>query len=360
MNYRRYIPREHDLNVLARTIREGGNPYIVGSAFGMSPRTIRRRTSQIMANNFNPPEISLRGGIRNQIITMEMEDWMIKYVEENSSATLEEIKLALLNRFNLPDHRISLSTIHNHLDGQLITYKEQRYVSPHANSEEVMGERVNYLNQLTHLPENIKQIYIDETNFNILTRRNKGRSKKGTRAIQSTIINGCRKINLIGSVCPNYGWIYHELETNNINSIRFENYIQNLIEYLHLNYSNDQFVFILYNVSIHRKNELVNICNAANIQLLFLPPYSPYLNPIERCFSQIKSYVKEWLQNNNQRLIDTINLPFGQKGAKRFEMLMEAINYAIPQVTSANVQNYLNYSQRFYPQIFQRIPILSE
>lgn len=150
------------------------------------------------------------------------------------------------------------------------------------------------------------------------------------------------------------------METNNINSIRFENYIQNLIEYLHLNYSNDQFVFILDNVSIHRKNELVNICNAANIQLLFLPPYSPYLNPIERCFSQIKSYVKEWLQNNNQRLIDTINLPFGQKGAKRFEMLMEAINYAIPQVTSANVQNYLNYSQRFYPQIFQRIPILSE
>ena len=93
------------------------------------------------------------------------------------------------------------------------------------------------------------------------------------------------------------------------------------------------------------------------MSLLFLPPYSPFLNPIERCFSQVKSHVKKWLCDNNNRVIATSNLPFGSKGAARSQLLLEAINYAIPHVTTSDVRQYLEYFRRYYQNIFQSQPI---
>ena len=356
----KYVPREQDLIALTKTIVSGKDPQAVGSALGMSPRTVRRRTLQIMQNNQNCPQIANRGGPHHCIVTPDMEEFMIQFLEDNSSATLEEIKRALLDQFNIPNDKISLSTIHNHLDGNFISYKKLRYISANANTPEVIQERVNYLNQLTSLPENVQQIYIDEANFTIFTRRNMGRSIRGSRAVQAALINGCRKINIIAAVSPNYGWVYHETETDNVDAIRFEVYFKNLIIELKNKYPDQKFVFIMDNYSIHRKHELLQLCQAANFLLLFLPPYSPYLNPIERCFSQIKANIKKYLQQKNQLLIDTIKLPFGRKGVIRFQVLTEALDYAIQTVTNANIQNYLNYSHKFYPMIFQMQPIFIE
>ena len=138
MCFRKYILRDQDLIALTRTIRSGGDEYAVGSAFGMSKRTIRRRRLEILENNQNCPQISKRGGGHNQLITPEMEEWMIKFVEENSSATLGEIRISLLKQYNIANNRISLSTIHQHLDGNFISNKKQRYVSPNANTPEVI------------------------------------------------------------------------------------------------------------------------------------------------------------------------------------------------------------------------------
>jgi len=46
------------------------------------------------------------------------------------------------------------------------------------------------------------------------------------------------------------------------------------------------------NASIHKSQELSDMCIAAGVQLLFLPPYSPDLNPIEQSFSTLKAWIK--------------------------------------------------------------------
>ena len=91
--------------------------------------------------------------------------------------------------------------------------------------------------------------------------------------------------------------------------------------------------------------------------LLFLPPYSPFLNPIERHFSQVKSYVKKWPCDNNNKVIATSNLHYGSIIAARYQLLLEAINYAISHVTTSDVRQYLEYSRRYYQNIFQPQPI---
>jgi len=47
------------------------------------------------------------------------------------------------------------------------------------------------------------------------------------------------------------------------------------------------------NAPWHKKNEVKIYCEENNITLLFLPPYAPEYNPIERVWSFIKGKIKQ-------------------------------------------------------------------
>lgn len=51
-------------------------------------------------------------------------------------------------------------------------------------------------------------------------------------------------------------------------------------------------VVIMDNASFHRKNELFQIAEKHHITLIFLPPYSPELNPIEKFWANLKYWLK--------------------------------------------------------------------
>jgi transposase len=49
---------------------------------------------------------------------------------------------------------------------------------------------------------------------------------------------------------------------------------------------------ILDNCSIHFGKEMAALIQKAGAQLIYLPPYSPDLSPIENCFSKIKAILR--------------------------------------------------------------------
>jgi len=51
-------------------------------------------------------------------------------------------------------------------------------------------------------------------------------------------------------------------------------------------------VIIMDNVSIHKNEQLLEVCDAAGVHVEFLPPYSPDFNPIEESFGVLKSWIK--------------------------------------------------------------------
>ena len=61
-------------------------------------------------------------------------------------------------------------------------------------------------------------------------------------------------------------------------------------------------VVILDNLAAHKSERAENIVRAKGAWLLFLPPYSPDLNPIEMAFSKLKS----WLRKTAARTIDEL------------------------------------------------------
>lgn len=54
-------------------------------------------------------------------------------------------------------------------------------------------------------------------------------------------------------------------------------------------------VLILDNASFHKSVESQKLIEAAGCKLLFLPPYSPDLNPIEKYWANMKNKVREVL-----------------------------------------------------------------
>jgi transposase len=54
-------------------------------------------------------------------------------------------------------------------------------------------------------------------------------------------------------------------------------------------------VIVLDNATFHKSSERKRIVEAAGCRLLFLPPYSPDLNPIEKCWANVKVKLREMI-----------------------------------------------------------------
>ena len=54
-------------------------------------------------------------------------------------------------------------------------------------------------------------------------------------------------------------------------------------------------VVIMDNAQFHRKAELRNIASRYGILVLFLPPYSPDYNPIEKLWANMNVLVRKWV-----------------------------------------------------------------
>jgi transposase len=63
-------------------------------------------------------------------------------------------------------------------------------------------------------------------------------------------------------------------------------------------------VVIMDNLSAHKHRQVRMLIERAGAELLYLPPYSPDFNPIEKCWSKIKQH----LRASKARILDTLDL----------------------------------------------------
>ena len=86
------------------------------------------------------------------------------------------------------------------------------------------------------------------------------------------------------------------LMEGNVNGERFEDFIMNCLSPVlqPFNWINPCSVVILDNAAIHHVRGVKELIeNQLGARLLFLPPYSPDLNPVEEVFSKVKTIIKQ-------------------------------------------------------------------
>lgn len=91
--------------------------------------------------------------------------------------------------------------------------------------------------------------------------------------------------------------------------------------------SSSNSVLIMDNCSIHHVSKLKELVRQSGIVLLFLPPYSPDLNPIEEAFSYIKNYLRK-----HDQLLQAI--------PDQTDVIQEAID----SITPAHCNGWINHS----------------
>jgi transposase len=85
------------------------------------------------------------------------------------------------------------------------------------------------------------------------------------------------------------------LAEGSINGDRFQFFIRNYLlpVMMPFNGINPLSVVIMDNASIHHVVSNVNLIESMGVKVIFLPPYSPDLNPLEPVFGKVKAILKE-------------------------------------------------------------------
>jgi transposase len=102
------------------------------------------------------------------------------------------------------------------------------------------------------------------------------------------------------------GIITHDIVPGSINANRFLQFLRELVIPLTNCYPGPQSVLILDNCSIHHTEEIWALVeDEAMCRLIFLPPYSPDLNPIEQVFFSIKAHLRQHWDDFSLSIIDS-------------------------------------------------------
>jgi transposase len=72
----------------------------------------------------------------------------------------------------------------------------------------------------------------------------------------------------------------------------FENFIEQLLPYCG-RWPEPKSVIVIDNASFYRTERNKQLCYKSRVKLVYLPPYSPDLNPIEEFFAKLKAFIKK-------------------------------------------------------------------
>ena len=166
----------------------------------------------------------------------------------------------------------------NHTKKKTKRYREQR-------PEQVEA----YQAQIGEIPTQ-RIAYVDETGIDTCLYREYGWSKRGERVMG--IVSG-RKYKRTGIVAAQMQkTILAPLQYDGaIDSVFFEKWFETCL----LPVLPKQSYVVMDNASFHRKNRLHALAEKAGHRVIFLPPYSPELNPIENFWSWLKRHLRNVL-----------------------------------------------------------------
>ena len=87
---------------------------------------------------------------------------------------------------------------------------------------------------------------------------------------------------------------------------RFTDYLENIL--FPTLKEND--IIIMDNMRTHHANAVTELAERLHIRILYLPPYSPDLNPIEKMWSKIKSILRKTKARTKEDLQKAVDYAF--------------------------------------------------
>ncbi len=158
-------------------------------------------------------------------------------------------------------------------------------------------EREGFRDLVAEMPHG-RFLFVDETGVNTDLARRYGRAPRGERVVDATVPrNTPANLSLVGAMNKEGILCSMELE-GAIDGAAFLVFVE---EVLSPHLKRGDFV-VLDNLNTHTLPKVEAAIYARGAFLLFLPRYSPDLNPIEKAWSKLKTYLKTALRGRPKRV----------------------------------------------------------
>jgi transposase len=143
--------------------------------------------------------------------------------------------------------------------------------------------------------------FIDESGVNLGLTRLCGRAAPGQRVVEATPGTSgphytvVAAVGLRGVQAP---WLLEGA----MNTVSFETYVEQILT---PTCKVGDWV-LLDNLSVHKGSPVRSAIEARGARVIFLPPYSPDLNPIELCWAKVKTALRAAKARNGDDLVDAL------------------------------------------------------
>ena len=145
-------------------------------------------------------------------------------------------------------------------------------------------------------------VFVDEMGANVSLSPLYAWSRRGLRAHAKVLRNWGKNVTLLASITHRGLGPCLAVEGSTTREV-FETYLEHVLAPT----LEPGQVVVLDNLSAHKGGRVKEIVEAAGCELVYLPPYSPDLNPIEQAFSKIKGLLRKAEARTREALIEAIS-----------------------------------------------------
>lgn len=178
--------------------------------------------------------------------------------------------------------------------------KKKTFRAKERESESAQQKREEFLEAIKTIPPD-KLVFLDEAGFNLAMTRLYARSHSAERCFSIRPANRGGNISLVGSIRLS-GLVAMYPYDGAIDGYRFLDYLANQL----LKSLNPGDVLVMDNFRVHHIEPVREMLLKAEIRLLFLPPYSPELNPIEEAWSKVKAIFRGFEAKTISSFVDAL------------------------------------------------------
>ena len=164
-------------------------------------------------------------------------------------------------------------------------------------------------------------MFLDESGVTTEMTRRYGRAPGGERVREATPAGHWRTLTLLGAMTTEGLLATRTVESRTDGDV-FLAYVDQV---LGPRLQPGQ-VVVLDNLAAHKVTGVRERIEAAGAQLLYLPPYSPDFNPIEKCWSKVKQLLRS-------------------AKARTLEVLQAAVAEALAAITSQNASAWFHHCE---------------
>jgi transposase len=219
------------------------------------------------------------------------------------------------DRLKLPVSRV---TVWRALRRLRLTRKKKSTHAAERDRPDVAEARRHWPDAVAGLPaENLA--FIDETSANTAMHRTHGYAPAGERVVAAVPLGDWQTVTFVGALTAG-GLTAPWAMEGAMTGAWFVAYVEHVL----VPTLRSGMVVVMDNLPCHKVDGVEQAVRAAGCRVLYLPPYSPDLNPIENAFAKLKHGLRDW-------------------AARTVAGVYDALRDIVPRFDPAECLNYLRH-----------------